>query len=110
MIDDHNIFYVFIFDSIGSNCGILHVQLCVSFHCQKEKRAKVVMLDKTSYRANGRPFFLLLSWPTSALVSHNDKWQRLMKQRSYIITSLMRQLTAGGGKREQDRQYRERDG
>ena len=28
-----------------------------------------------------------------------------MKQKSYIITSLMRQLTAGGEEREQDKQY-----
>lgn len=39
------------------------------------------------------------NWPDLAVVSHNDELQHLMKQRTYIITSLMRQLTAGGGKR-----------
>lgn len=33
-----------------------------------------------------------------------------MKQRGYIITSLMRELTAGGEKMEQDKQYGGRDG
>lgn len=70
-------------------------------HCQKKKKkGEEVMIDKTSCGPKVRPFFLSLSWPTSALVSHNDKWQCMMKQRGYIITSLMRQLTAGGGKNE----------
>lgn len=77
---------------------------------REEEQEKAGTIAETSCRVNWRPLFLSLSWPTSALVSHNDKWQHLMKQRGYIITSLMRQPTAGGGKREQDRRYGGRDG
>lgn len=117
MIDDHNIFNVFISDSIGCDSAkqwhltfFQYVLLYALRRGQKEEREKGVTIDKTSSRTIGRPFFLSLSWPASALVSHNDKRQRLMKQRGYIITPLMRQLTAGGGKREQDRLYGGRDG
>lgn len=52
------------------------------------------MFTKPKTRDNLHPE----NWPDLAVVSHNDEWQHLMKQRTYIITSLMRQLTAGGGK------------